>query len=374
MKKVIVIGGGIAGMQAALTLKKLGLEPVILEKEMRLGGKLNLWDRLFPTQTPATEVLEPLVRAVSEAGPEDVSDDVSGAVSEAGPEAEQEAGMEAEQDAGSDLIAPVTSDFDDLFWAVARDERVSRGVDRRVEFDFVRNTNVLKISVSGVGYLLGNGGDTDTDTDIRTNPDTRTAPAPVTISSGRAAELPLDIFVLGRNGRYRWDNTIDDHARQVRYPSTNHTYTGPSTRPQTHPETHPSTSPETRHTDPSTRPETRSSTRPATDAGTLSAEVKTMRLDLARHYIDPVTLHIINPLTGADLVPPIDIVREILRIRGDRGEPLYPDQESIDRQYEFPVKIEIGADLSIRITICEWEVETLEPIIEPRGNVIPYNI
>ncbi len=68
MKKVIVIGGGIAGMRVALTLRELGLEPVILEKEGRLGGKLNGWDRLFPTQTPAAEVLEPLVRAVSEAG------------------------------------------------------------------------------------------------------------------------------------------------------------------------------------------------------------------------------------------------------------------------------------------------------------------
>ncbi|MCD8186926.1 MAG: CoB--CoM heterodisulfide reductase iron-sulfur subunit A family protein, partial [Rikenellaceae bacterium] len=56
------------GMQAALTLKELGLSPVILEKEERLGGKLNLWDRLFPTQTPAKEVLEPCLAAVKEAG------------------------------------------------------------------------------------------------------------------------------------------------------------------------------------------------------------------------------------------------------------------------------------------------------------------
>ena len=68
MNKVIIVGGGVAGMQAALTLKDLGLEPVIVEKEARLGGKLNLWDRLFPTQTPAGEVLEPCLKAVSDAG------------------------------------------------------------------------------------------------------------------------------------------------------------------------------------------------------------------------------------------------------------------------------------------------------------------
>lgn len=55
-------------MQTALTLKELGLEPVILEKSGKLGGKLNLWDRLFPTQTPAKEVLEPYLKAVQEAG------------------------------------------------------------------------------------------------------------------------------------------------------------------------------------------------------------------------------------------------------------------------------------------------------------------
>jgi len=68
MKKTIVIGGGIAGMQAALTLKELGLEPVVLERNDRLGGKLLDWDRLFPTQTPASEVLDPLVEAVGRAG------------------------------------------------------------------------------------------------------------------------------------------------------------------------------------------------------------------------------------------------------------------------------------------------------------------
>ena len=68
MDTVIIVGGGVAGMQAALTLKELGATPVILEKSDRLGGKLNLWDRLFPTQTPAKEVLEPCLKAVSEAG------------------------------------------------------------------------------------------------------------------------------------------------------------------------------------------------------------------------------------------------------------------------------------------------------------------
>lgn len=59
-KNVIIIGGGVAGMQAAITLDELGLQPVILEREPNLGGKLLRWDRLFPSLTPAEEVLKTL--------------------------------------------------------------------------------------------------------------------------------------------------------------------------------------------------------------------------------------------------------------------------------------------------------------------------
>lgn len=60
MKKVIIIGSGVAGLQAAITLSEQGVQPIIIEKEAVTGGKLNLWDRLFPTMTPAHEVLDKL--------------------------------------------------------------------------------------------------------------------------------------------------------------------------------------------------------------------------------------------------------------------------------------------------------------------------
>ncbi len=57
-------------MQTALSLKELGVDPVIVEKELTLGGKLRDWHKLFPTFTPASEVLEPLRQRILESGTE----------------------------------------------------------------------------------------------------------------------------------------------------------------------------------------------------------------------------------------------------------------------------------------------------------------
>ena len=68
MKKTIIIGGGVAGMQTALRLAERGIEPLIVEKESEPGGKLRGWHVLFPSFTPAEEVLGELRREVHEAG------------------------------------------------------------------------------------------------------------------------------------------------------------------------------------------------------------------------------------------------------------------------------------------------------------------
>ena len=83
-KKVIVIGGGVAGMQTALRLAEQGVEPTIIEKEAELGGKLRGWHVLFPSFTPAQEVLTELRRRVNECGIEVLtSAEVTGALSTA---------------------------------------------------------------------------------------------------------------------------------------------------------------------------------------------------------------------------------------------------------------------------------------------------
>lgn len=67
-KQVVIVGGGVAGMQAALSLKARGAEPVIVERRDRLGGKVAGWHKLFPTFTPVEDVLGPMLRRVQEAG------------------------------------------------------------------------------------------------------------------------------------------------------------------------------------------------------------------------------------------------------------------------------------------------------------------
>lgn len=63
-KRVAVIGGGIAGMQTALRLKQSGIDPVIIERDEELGGKIRNWYVLFPTFTPAA-VFSANLKAVS---------------------------------------------------------------------------------------------------------------------------------------------------------------------------------------------------------------------------------------------------------------------------------------------------------------------
>ena len=53
MKHVIVIGGGIAGMQCSIELAHLGIRVTLIEKERATGGKLRGWHKLFPSFTPA---------------------------------------------------------------------------------------------------------------------------------------------------------------------------------------------------------------------------------------------------------------------------------------------------------------------------------
>jgi heterodisulfide reductase subunit A len=60
----VVIGGGIAGMVAALDVADTGFPVNIVEKSDHLGGRVTQLNRTFPTLEPVGELLEPLIDRV----------------------------------------------------------------------------------------------------------------------------------------------------------------------------------------------------------------------------------------------------------------------------------------------------------------------
>ncbi len=58
-KNILVMGGGIAGLTAALEAGKAGYKATIVEKDGVLGGKALGWRKMFPTKYPYAELEEP---------------------------------------------------------------------------------------------------------------------------------------------------------------------------------------------------------------------------------------------------------------------------------------------------------------------------
>ena len=61
---VLVVGGGIAGIQAALTLANAGKKVYLVEREPSIGGHMAMFDKTFPTLDCAACILTPKMSAV----------------------------------------------------------------------------------------------------------------------------------------------------------------------------------------------------------------------------------------------------------------------------------------------------------------------
>ena len=64
--RVLVVGGGIAGIQAALTLADAGKQVILVEREPTIGGHMAMFDKTFPTLDCAACILTPKMTAVKE--------------------------------------------------------------------------------------------------------------------------------------------------------------------------------------------------------------------------------------------------------------------------------------------------------------------
>jgi len=62
---VLVIGGGIAGMEASLDLAEMGFKVLLVEKDPSIGGKMFLLSKVFPTLDCASCISTPKMAAVA---------------------------------------------------------------------------------------------------------------------------------------------------------------------------------------------------------------------------------------------------------------------------------------------------------------------
>jgi len=65
--KVLIIGGGVAGMQTAIALNGLGISSVLVEKEQELGGRVKNYDKTFPFFHSGKELVKELEARVRRA-------------------------------------------------------------------------------------------------------------------------------------------------------------------------------------------------------------------------------------------------------------------------------------------------------------------
>ena len=63
--KALILGGGVSGMKAALALADMGIKSIILEKESKLGGRLKNLHSMFPSDTKAKDIIDPIIKSVT---------------------------------------------------------------------------------------------------------------------------------------------------------------------------------------------------------------------------------------------------------------------------------------------------------------------
>lgn len=66
-ENVVVIGGGMAGMEAARQLLLLGYNPILVEQQDHLGGHVAQWNRLFPDMASAGDLVRSLWDGITDA-------------------------------------------------------------------------------------------------------------------------------------------------------------------------------------------------------------------------------------------------------------------------------------------------------------------
>lgn len=213
-------------------------------------------------------------------------------------------------------IIPVVPEIYDLFYGAVgtRHPQTSAYTFKTVEvtlssitkehIELIRNTNILDITITGAKY---------------------TQPAVTRGSPTSIADSPFTLYVQGQNGRYKWDNSIGDYARSIRYvPYTSEVND---------------------------------------DEDKITAKVKVLRLDWNKRDTDTrMVLYFENSQGVRYPNNGIDVVKTLLQAKDGNGNYIYNNQADLDKIYEHPIEIRIGADLQVRILIQGWEIVNVVPV------------
>ena len=60
-ENVVIIGGGVAGLEAAKNLHRLGYQTFLVEKNKKLGGHVATWHKLFPDMASTKAIIKEMV-------------------------------------------------------------------------------------------------------------------------------------------------------------------------------------------------------------------------------------------------------------------------------------------------------------------------
>ena len=60
----LIVGGGLAGMRAALALADMNIQSYIIEKKSSLGGTLSTLHTLFPSDVKSSDIIDPVIERV----------------------------------------------------------------------------------------------------------------------------------------------------------------------------------------------------------------------------------------------------------------------------------------------------------------------
>ena len=133
---------------------------------------------------------------------------------------------------------------------------------------------------------------------------------------------PPRVFVTGRNERFNYDNSVGFHTRQLFYSRPNRTVT----------ETY------------------------------MRTDIKVQRMVIDRHLNTEggIFLHLHQPYPDTPVMRPLDVVAAILSARDTHGNLLWPTQDAIDREKEFPITIIINQRGQVTVKIKEWILVDLD--------------